>query len=97
MQLEHGENVWLLGNRLLDVAGIFVEDVLAAGDDLRQDREPIASRRLGKDWAIPTLFALSLLKPPFGIAIAAGLVQSCFEAVDMFVSLSGEVLFNLHL
>ena len=75
VQLEYGENVGLSGHGLLDSASIFVEDFFPAGDDLRQDREPVAGGRLGKDRSIPALFARSLLKPPFGIAIAAGLVH----------------------
>jgi hypothetical protein len=35
--LEHGENVRLPGHGFFDVTSVFVEDFLAAGNDLRED------------------------------------------------------------
>ena len=55
MQLEHGEAVRLIGHGFLDVLGVLVEDRLPSGDDLRDDREAVASRSFGKDRAVPTL------------------------------------------
>src|SRR3954465_14434719 len=37
VQLEHGEAVWLLGHRFLDLSGMLVDSRFAAGDQLRDD------------------------------------------------------------
>ena len=65
MQLEDCENVRLTCHSLLDVASVFVEHFLPAGDNLRQDRKPIAGRRLGKDRAIAALLRLVLFNAAF--------------------------------
>ena len=76
MQLEHGEAVGHLGHCLLDRLAIVADHLLPAGLDLRDDREAVARGSLGKDRAVPPLFHLALKNPPFGIAMAAGFVQS---------------------
>jgi hypothetical protein len=48
MQLQDSQGVWLCGDRFLDGFGEFVEDLLAAGNDFRDNREAVTSRRLGK-------------------------------------------------
>src|SRR6185503_16690914 len=73
MQLEHGEDVRLTGHRLLDVLGVFVEDRLPSGDDLRDDGEAVARRSPWKDRAVPALLHLVLDKSPFGDRHGGGL------------------------
>ena len=82
MQLQHGEDVRLTGHGLLDVLGVLIEDLLPSGDDLRDDGEAVARRGLGKDRAVSALLYVVLGEPPLGIAIAAGLVQSCCFVVS---------------
>ena len=60
--------------------------LLAALLDLRDDREAVAGRRPRKDRAVPPPLELRNI-PPFGMAIAAGLVQSR-SIPDIYVLLS---------
>ena len=77
MQLEDRQGVGLRGDRLLDGFGVFVEDFFPAWNDLREDREAVAGRGLGKDRPYRPCSSLSWKYPPLGIAMAAGFVQSC--------------------
>ena len=75
VQLEHGKAVWVLGNRFLNRLGMFVASFLTTGDQLCDDGEAVAGRSLGKIG--PYLPCSGLPRyPPFGIAMAAGFVQS---------------------
>src|SRR6266446_446646 len=65
VQLEHGEAVRLVRHRLLDVLGVLVEYIFPAGDDLSDDREAVACRTLGKDWAVSALLHLIFEDSPF--------------------------------
>src|SRR6266542_278968 len=63
VQLEHCETIGLICNSLFDVTGILVEHFLTPGNNLRQHREAIAGRRLGKDRTVFPLFEMiSLLR-----------------------------------
>jgi hypothetical protein len=84
VQLQDGKGVWLRRDRVLDVFGVFVEDVLAARDYFREDREAVAGRGLGKDGPVTPLLDLVLEVPSLGIAIAAGFDQSCvLDSLDI--------------
>ena len=63
MQLQDGQGVGLRGDRFLDGFGVFIEDVFPAWDDLRQDREAVASRRLREDRPVTPLLDLVLEIP----------------------------------
>jgi hypothetical protein len=45
---------------------VLVETLLAAGDNLRQHAEAVASGRLGKRWAVPALLHLVFEESTFG-------------------------------
>jgi hypothetical protein len=84
MQLEHGEDVRLISDGLLDGLGVLIKSRLPSGDDLRDDGEAVASRSLGKIGPYLPCSTLSLDKPPLGIALAAGFVQSpCLDLSDI--------------
>ena len=55
MQLQDGKCVRLGRDRVLNVFSVFVEDVLAAGNYFREDREAVARRGLGKDRPVSSL------------------------------------------
>ena len=73
MQLKDSQGVRLLGDRLLDVFGITVEDFLAAWDYFCEDREAVAGRGLGKDGSVTPLLDLVLEVPPLGDRHGGGL------------------------
>ena len=88
MQLQDGKGVRLRRDRVLNVFSVFVEDVLAAWDYFREDREAVAGRGLGKDRPVTPLLDLVLEVPPLGIAIAAGFDQSCvLDSLDIVLAL----------
>ena len=73
MQLEHGEDVRLISDGLLDGLGVLIKSRLPSGDDLRDDGEAVASRSLGKDRAVSALLNFILGEAPFGDCLGRGL------------------------
>ena len=86
MQLEHRETVRLIRYRFLDLSRMLVKRLLTTGDDLRDNREAVAGRSLGKIGPYLPCSTLSLEYPPLGIAMAAGLVQSPCWVSDIAAS-----------
>ena len=86
VQFENGEAVGLIRHCLFDVPSVLVEHLFPAGDDLSEDRKAVARRALGKIGPYLPCSTLSLKNPPFGIAIAAGLVPSPCWVSDIAAS-----------
>src|SRR5688572_15105246 len=65
MELQCGERVRLGSDGLLDGPRIFVENLLASGNDLRKYREAVTRGSSRKDRAVSSLFDLVGEVPPF--------------------------------
>ena len=59
VQLEHREAVWILGNRFLNLLGMFVTGFLTAGNQLCDDGEAVTRGSPGEDRAVASLFGLA--------------------------------------
>src|SRR4029077_967251 len=64
MQLQHGQGVRLAGDGCFDLPRVFIEDLFAPWNDLREDRKAVARRGPGVDRAVSSLLHLIGEDPP---------------------------------